>query len=900
MNGTSIHPSAETVAALAEGRLDARTRAAALEHVATCEDCTMAVEVANEAVREERVDVPAPAAAPRIWWLVAAAVAIATLIPLAILRPWRSPIDKLVAAAPQSVRVVEPRLSGGFGWAAYRGPFRTNAASDPARLRLGSAAADAIEQGDDHAAGIALLLVDDTDAAVSRLRAAAERAPDDAERWSDLAAAEYAAATGGAASSYPDALGHAERALRIDPRLPEALFNRALILDRMGLYDGARSAWERYLAVDPASEWSNEARQRLARPRPNAAADFERDRPLLERAASAGDAGVVAELAQRHRERVRALAEVEYLGRWAEAMQRGDAREASHWLTVARAIGDALAASSGESLLRDAVAAIARGPVPATAAEAHVAYRRARIAYSRQAPGDAEPELRRAAELFARAGSPMQLVARYYAACAQFDRGAVVAARTDLEALATELRTRGGYKAAAANVQWQLSLCRSRDGDWSGAMSALELAARTFEQLGESSNRAAIESLRAVALDVLGRPDDAWAARIRVFAIESRERRGPRLAGSLAAASTALARAGRTDAARALLAIEQEVHRATKSDGMLVHALAREAQLLANLGDDTTARRAAGEARAVAQRLPDAALRTRELAVADLASAAAELRRDPRQARDVLTRALDELRAAGLKPYVAEAALLRARASIRLGDVDAAARDLDAGLDALGRMQVHVAGGVAPGVYDTGSELLAEAVTLHLARGDVERAFAYVERSRVQLVDVVDTRVLRERLAGSGDVVLETLVIGSEVVTFAVTERELAVARRPLAQRNDTALYDAVIRPHDALLVSARRVVIVPDPALNGVAYAALSDGSKRLVERLPVAVAPSASLLVSASRQAPQSVLAVALPAGDAAPLPESEQELREIAAVYRSATIVPPSEPATFASVR
>ena len=44
---------------------------------------------------------------------------------------------------------------------------------------------------------------------------------------------------------------------------PEALFNRALALERLNLWVVARQAWNDYIANDPQSGWSNEARRHL-------------------------------------------------------------------------------------------------------------------------------------------------------------------------------------------------------------------------------------------------------------------------------------------------------------------------------------------------------------------------------------------------------------------------------------------------------------------------------------------------------------------------------------------------------------------------------------------------------------------------------------------------------------
>jgi tetratricopeptide (TPR) repeat protein len=115
-----------------------------------------------------------------------------------------------------------------------------------------------------HAAGVAMVLVDKPAEAAARLDAAA-RTSHDARLWNDLAAARYQTATRSRRTSdYGRALAAADQALRIDARFPEALFNRALILERMESTADARLAWQRYLDVDATSRWASEARQRLA------------------------------------------------------------------------------------------------------------------------------------------------------------------------------------------------------------------------------------------------------------------------------------------------------------------------------------------------------------------------------------------------------------------------------------------------------------------------------------------------------------------------------------------------------------------------------------------------------------------------------------------------------------
>jgi CHAT domain-containing protein/lipoprotein NlpI len=54
-----------------------------------------------------------------------------------------------------------------------------------------------------------------------------------------------------------------ERALQLNPSLPEALFNRALVYQDMRLPQAAKDAWRKYLEIDSTSPWAREAERNL-------------------------------------------------------------------------------------------------------------------------------------------------------------------------------------------------------------------------------------------------------------------------------------------------------------------------------------------------------------------------------------------------------------------------------------------------------------------------------------------------------------------------------------------------------------------------------------------------------------------------------------------------------------
>ncbi|HEX6098131.1 MAG TPA: CHAT domain-containing protein [Thermoanaerobaculia bacterium] len=913
----SACPDDGTLAAWVEGRLAKSEIPALVAHASGCEKCIPLLDAANETFHAE-TDAAAPAA-PRTWprWFLAAA-ALLLLVPAYLVFRSRSDraVEELVALAPRSGRPVEARLTGGFAWAPYRGSMRATAtAADREQMKLIGAAAEALDRAErdpsadaQRAAAVALVLIERSEEGIARLTAETKRSPRDAGAWSDLAAAQYAAARSGRTSLYPEALASAERALRLDPHLAEALFNRALILEQLGLGDLARRAWQTYLDNDASSPWAGEAREHLARLSARSGPpSYDADRPRLEQAAAAGDAALVASLVGVHAERARAYAEVEYLGRWAEGLQKNDAAEAARWLTVSRNIGLALARASGESLLRDAVQAIdAADPQrQQRIADAHLVYRRGRVAFSRRDLDAGERDLREAAARFAAAGDPMALAARSYAASARLARNDVLEARRELSALLVEADAGRGYLSLAGQVRWELARCLMFDADWSAAARILGEAESLFGRAGETFNQAMITVMLAAARTAAGRPDEAWSARTRAFATLAEAGKFEQLQSAVGAAAAEALRVGKPEAARALAGIGETLAREVSNDLLLADMLVRKS-LLDSTSDPESAARAAADAATVALRIPDPALRARHVADADLAMAVALLDSDASRAREFASRALDTYTANAMTALIAEPCLVRARASVRLGDREAAARDLAAGIAAVEQHPVSVGGTtIGTGVLDAGRALFEEAIRLDLDRGDVASALGHAERSRGVPAEADALRELRARLAGSGTAVVVTIVLPRELVVLAATERGASASRHSVerdavialaAHGSDAALYDLLIRPAAAAVAGARALIVVPDPLLEAVPYAALADAAtgRPLVERMSVAIAASTtSLRAAPAAMRRETLAAIELPSGIAArtaALPELKLELAGIGRLYREVRRVRP----------
>ena len=235
-------PEAESIAAFAEGRLTGAAGEELIQHLDECEECTTEVTLAMAAARGNQATATQR---PRHWLAAAAAV----LVLVGGVSWWMATrrhdgdLESLMAVAPRSARSVEARLSG-FPWATYRGTSRQQSAPevDPERMKLVGVAGELVarakrEPGAEaqHAAGVAMVMIESPLAGATFLENAA-RTENGARSWNDLAAARYAAAEDlQRPSLYPEALSAADRALQLEPAMPEASFNRALILERLRL-----------------------------------------------------------------------------------------------------------------------------------------------------------------------------------------------------------------------------------------------------------------------------------------------------------------------------------------------------------------------------------------------------------------------------------------------------------------------------------------------------------------------------------------------------------------------------------------------------------------------------------------------------------------------------------------
>lgn len=824
----------------------------------------------------------------------------------------RGTVADLVAATQNvPIRVVEARLSGGFAWA----PYKTGEVPDQSAFTAAAVVlrGSGTHRSGDHAAALAHLLLNRTRAAAALLDARKNDA-EDAAIWNDLAAARFhAAVVADDAEELGEALAACDAALRIDASMPEALFNRALILERYGLRDLAREAWERYVAAETSPEWAAEGRQHIAR----LASILPFDVILTkEYERLATDAAAARHFVRNHPQESRTWGETKILNWWAVAELAGDTRTADKHLRVARTLGNELARAGGDEMLMAAVRAIDGAPprLRSLLASGHVAFHDGQAAYRENKAATAQPLFTRAASDFERGGSPVALRARYFAASTTYDTGRVLEARGALEELLATAPPR--FVAHRAELQWQLGRYYGLNGQWGDGLDVLGQAATTFDALGERNYAATVRQIRSEFYDRIGDPQNAWRERAPSLR-ELGRRLTPRLLIAISAMSRAAVAESKWERASSLLNLELEICRRVGTPMRRVDMLLLRAQLQARAGDVAAARHSLSEARREIAALNDPALSS---LMEDETLVVEALLAPPREAVALLTRAIDSFEPRGRRIFLPRAFLHRGRAYLQAGDRARAASDFEAGIAELesGRESLP-AGAIRWGVLHAVENLFDEAISLALATGDAQRALSCAERARArELRDVLDAPAISGRAPDElppGTAIVEYVALEKQLVTFLIDRQRVHMVSQPIS-RSDLAragsilsravaeddsetrrhagrrMHQLLIEPVKGLLSRDTKLVVVPDSTLRSVPFAALVDDRGRyLVEEHELVISPSAAVFLKLSKRrdaagAGSRLLIVTNPArsrGSEGSLPYADAEGRAIAAFYK-----------------
>jgi CHAT domain-containing protein len=725
------------------------------------------------------------------------------------------------------------------------------------------------------------------------------------------------------------ALDAAEQAVERDSTLRGALFNRALILQRLHLLKSAERAWARYRAVERDPRWRGEADVHARRL--GLRVDTTSLRTLL--AATPGP-GVDSALDARVRATPHEARELglQLLSEWGTAVEAGDAAAAARALALARRIAAAAERLGGDRSVPLAVlhldAAAADPARLRPLARAYALYGAGTGLWQRGAYEQAADTLGTAARSLRAAGAPTASWATYFRAGAELNQGRFDRADSLFrQALAQAGPARPGL---AGRAVWGLGITRVRRGHYELAGRHYREAAALVARAREPDNLAAIAYLLAETLGLAGQSVAGGAEALRGLRMLSPYRRSNFLNNHLATVAAYAQADGQRHATLALRGEVLEIARTLGRPDVLAWALCARAADLHAVGRTAAARAELDEARRWVDSVPAGKGRDRVRADVALVLGRVTRREDPRAAVRLLSDVVQAYRRVNIEIHLPVALYEAALAARDLGDVPAARTQLREAVTRIERQQDSL---LSPEVRATHTETVENVfdamVAIELDGGRPASAFEYLERSRIAAWPPAGR--LSPRSAGAAPAslagIVERLPRGMLLVEYALLQDRIAVwtasrrgwkqhtvpvprdtvaalARRfalemdraePRAGDARARLYDLLVGPLAAEMEGMSRLVVVPDRELNHVPFAALwaTETGRYLVQDHEVRTVPSAAFFVAARGRGPgtasrDGALVVGNPAMDAQasrqlpPLPGAAREARSVASLY------------------
>jgi CHAT domain-containing protein len=829
-------------------------------------------------------------------------------------------------------RFAEGRMMGGFAYA----PF------DPAQgsFRPSKELRTVLRDVEENARGLAQMIDGRPRQAVEELEKRAAAGSAGAALFSDLAVAYLEDARKNQEPySLVKALENAEKAVALDPRLPEARFNRAAALESLFLDQQARSAWQEYLRIDSQSGWAAEAKKRLrALPETGVAARrWQAAKRKLDAAVERGDSASVDEIVTFFPQASREYAEEVLLGEWAEALKAGRTEEVQRALKKAHAIGNILRLRNGDRMTADAVTVIEEitkaGPGRRVKAleEGHRWYLEGLRLYQDGRLAEAREKFQNAERRLIQAGSPFAAWAAFRLAVCEMQRFDYPRALTRLDGIRFGQAGRS-YRSLVARSQWVAGLINVIQTRPTEAFAAYRKAFSIFDHLGEHENRAIVSALIAESLwssgDLRGALPYHFSALRSIRYLRDPVRRQVVLEGS---GLTALSMAEPLVA----LAFQQEAIANLENSSNAaawIYCLRRRAMIETFAGQTERARLDLADARKRLAEVSDKALR--DSLLGDILAVDGQLysTESPQKAVTRLSEVIGIYRDTGYQTQLALFLGLRAQAQAALGHLDLAEADYAEAILEINRQNdATMERDLRDWFLTRSRSIFQEMIQLQAKRGDIERALSYAESGRVQLLRahipdklaVMSAAEISERIP-PGVALVEFWVADQQLHSWVVRRgsidalstriapgtlgRRIDRLRRKIWESEDSqwkedsrVLFNLLIGPLEPFLGGAGTIILVPDEDLYNLPFAALLDSTDRyLVERYALVVSPSASLYTQAlARQESRgstplrSVLSLGDPALDREVLPnlprlpQAREEAIRIADFYSQAEV-------------
>lgn len=663
------------------------------------------------------------------------------------------------------------------------------------------------------------------------------------------------------------ALHDIDSALKEKPQWPPALFNRGIILQKLGFFKEAVANWEQVLRFEIQSEWRLEAEahsrdmDRLIR------AELLTQQDLAQ-AMESLDAHVWEPMVDRDTQVVRKFLEEDVILKWAQAQVQNSPKSASllkhlSWIVDFIKSKDVLLIQAMAEELQEA-----DHLEKLTLARGHLQLGEARAALKQFQFVKASHALRQAAVIFGEAPSVGSLMVIYYQAELLFYQRKRPQAFKAFVALAEQLPPEH-YPSLKGRINWMLGLLAQFEVQPLRAEVYLQRALACFQELGEHAHTAGILSLMGENKRFLGQTEAAFNHWFQARSHLSKTfdaRRGY----ALAMFANRLMEDYDPELAPYFLDEAQSHAKALNNpqSEVYTHLMSARAWLRIN-----SHRQALFHLNAAKKLIPSPSepLWDAMIGQLNLLEAQALLVTSPTKSRALLESAKEKVQTGNRKILEEELYRIRADLHLRLGHTPLAEADLKQSITILEALARETAdANQNPSVQRKGREVFEKMIRLQWQAGHAENAWRYAERFKTAITAfptktekvVKDFEQVQANLPDGVALVVYVLGEASSMCWILQKDQIKAISLKPnrkevatLVERlhrhmtlNESheavakALFAAVIQPVFHGISQEKQWVIVPDGALHSLPFGLLreSESHAYLCETWTLVFAPS------------------------------------------------------------
>jgi CHAT domain-containing protein len=642
-------------------------------------------------------------------------------------------------------------------------------------------------------------------------------------------------------------LEFAREALEKEPRNKKALFNTALALELLAIDGEAAKAWAVYLAVDSASDWANEARQRRR--------NLLRTWPAPQSPTPRSSLEEVQAFASLHPQETRLLGWDSVLGQWGAAVERRQEARADSLLTLAERLGNSLEQRGGDASLADAVRAIraasANGEATQKLGRAHEAYAVGQVLFTANHHAAARDSFERVL-----ASGPRSPVLRQWALSGV--AGALVYAGRFPEADSISLTLLAQvdsvrHPALTARLRWMLGTSLLLKAHYPEARAQYQAAERIYDRLGETEFSGAIAGYLGETASFQKDSLTAYSSLQRATTVLRRNRRSTYLHNALVTLASSASLDGMSSAALPIQDEGVSMAAHVQSPTALVESLIARAQVRALGGDTAAAAEDLRTALPLVSRIEPGETHDFFSARANFSFALLQSGKDTTRAMVAIDSAI-ALYAGSNVVWHLRALIRRAELRLDAGNLSAATSDLERATARIRTLSDKESEGLRNAMLEEARSRFDQLVILHLRAEKSDEALRVLERGRVSFSRAPGVPATRElATALRGQVALEYALIGDTLLTWAVHDGKVDFLRQTLnrdeflrrTERVGVALesanlpatfipdlqqlYDVLVRPVEhSLGARDTPLVIVADGEVGRVPFAALYDRNER------------------------------------------------------------------------